>query len=168
MPLDRAALYGLGITRGRVVQKGFMAGVKFAGLGLVQDVAMIGFQANKVGRGGLIPAVAGQGLALGLGIPLAGIASAALCTVPGIGPLAAAVLANLIVTYPEVLMGNSFTRAVRSFTNINKNIRHLEMGGNYKDTELAERQRFLALQDMNAARIPSRRYLGQEALLLHR
>jgi hypothetical protein len=42
------------------------------------------------------------------------------------------------------------------------------MGGRYQDTELAERQRFIALQDMSSATISGRRYLGQEALLMHR
>lgn len=161
-------LFGVGLTRSQIIKKSFLGGVGFGAFGTATGIAMVGFQAKRAGRGGFVPAVVGQTTALGIGIPLAGFASAALSTIPGVGPLAAVVIGSAMADYGELRIGSSLIKKIRYFTDLHKRVRHLEMGGSYQDTELAQRQRFLAIQDMNAAMIPSRRYLGQEALLMHR
>lgn len=168
MEYTRETLFGSGLTRGQKIKKSFFSGVNLGFITAAQDVAMIGFQASKAGRGEMVPAVVGQSIGIAAGIPLAGFASAALCLIPGIGPLTAAVIGTAMASYGEVRFGAAFTKKIRMFTNLNKSIRHLEMGGRYQDTEIAMRQRMIAINDMNSATMPARRYLGQEALLMHR
>lgn len=161
-------LFGAGLTKSSKIKKSFLGGIGFGAFGAAQDVAMIGFQVSKAGRGGVVPAIVGQSMAIAAGIPIAGFASAALCLVPGIGPFAAAIMGNLLTNYAEIRFGSTLSKKVRLLTEFNKQTRHLEMGGSYQDSELASRQRLIALQDMNSSMTPSRRYLGQEARLMHR
>lgn len=161
-------ILGSGLSRSQKFSKffwsGTKAGVSVGGLGAV----MIGFQAAKSPRGSILPSLVGQSVAFGASIPLAGFASAAISLIPGIGPVAAVLIGAIVADYGEYRFGSSLIKRFRQFSDINKKIRHLEMGGSYVDSESAQRQRFLAIQDMNAAMIPGRRYLGNEALLMHR
>lgn len=168
MDFSPAGLFGIGLTRGQIFKKSLWGGMQ-AGIGVgVTGAALIGYQASRAGRGGFMPSILGQSAGLVASIPIAGFASAALCLIPGIGPTAA-ILAGLAASdYAEFRIGSALIKKFRLFTDLNKRVRHLEMGGNYKDTELAQRQRFLAVQDMNSSMLPARRYLGQEALLMHR
>ena len=84
-------------------------------------------------------------------------------SIPGIGTLAW--LASL---YPDAVLGNSVSRAVRGVTDLGRQIRHLEFGGHYTDTETAQRLRMQAFYEMSGATSAARRYLGQEAYFLHR
>lgn len=162
-PIVKASL-----NRSESIRKAFLGGVGLGAFNSVSDVAMLGFQASKAGKGGFVPAMVGQSMTIAAGIPLAGFAAAGISLIPGVGPFAAALIGEALVGYGELRFGSALIKKVRYFTDLNKNVRHLEMGGSYKDSELAQRQRFIAVQDMNASMIPGRRYLGQEALLMHR
>jgi hypothetical protein len=168
MPLNTEDLFGIGLTRGKKIQRSFLGGIRFGSLSVVQDIALVGFQASKAGTGGFVPSVIGQSFASAAGVPIAGVASAAVCLIPGIGPGIAAVIGTLVGGYSDVVLGGYLSNKVRWFTDLNRRIRHIEMGGNYQDTLTAKKQRLRAIQDMNAALIPGRRFLGQEALLMHR
>src|SRR5271166_4495538 len=157
----REQLFGYGLTRAQKIKGAFLGGVSFGAFGALTDFGMIGFQASKSGRGGFVPAVVGQSFAIGAGIPIAGIAAAGISLIPGVGPFAAAAVASLLVDYGEVRFGTALIKKVRDFTDLHKSVRHLEMGGSYQDSESAQRQRYLAIQDMNSSMIPGRRYLGQ-------
>lgn len=156
------------MTRGEKIQKSFLGGIRFGTLNPIQDITLVGFQASRSDRGGFVPAIIGQSAAVSAGIPIAGIASAALCLIPGIGPGVAAVIGTLMSGYSDVVLGGYLSNKVRWFTDLNRRVRHLEMGGNYQDTLTAQRQRMRAIQDMNASLTPGRRFLGQEALFMHR
>lgn len=164
----REQLFGAGLTKGQKVNKAFLGGVSVGFYGMAYSMALVGFQAKRTGRGGFVSAVVGQAAAGAVGIPLAGFASAAVACIPGIGPVTAVIIGSVLADYGEYRIGSSMVKAVRHFTDTAKRVRHLEMGGSYQDSELSQRQRFYAIQDMNGARTPSRRYLGQEALLMHR
>jgi hypothetical protein len=166
--MNQKLLIDAGLTVAQKSRKAFLGGVGLGLLGSIQDIALLGYQASNAGRGGFVPSIVGQSTAIGFGVPLAGFAAAGLSLVPGIGPLAAAVIAGTLSSYAELRFGSLLIKKLRVFTDLNKQLRHLEMGGSYIDTESAQRQRFLAIQDMNSAIIPSRRYLGQEARLMHR
>ena len=168
MEFTRAILFGSGLTKSARMKKAFLGAVGFTSAGATIDVGMVGFQAARSGRGGFVPGIVGQTATIAAGIPFAGFASAGLCLIPGVGPMAAAIVGSVLADYAEFRFGSYAAKTVRLFTDTNKRIRHLEMGGAYVDTESAQRQRFIAIQDMNAAMIPGRRYLGQEALLMHR
>lgn len=161
-------LMGVGLTRSQKFKTSFWGGIG-AGVSIgYTGAALIGFQAAKAERGSVLPSIVGQSIALGASIPLTGMASAAISLIPGIGPAAAILIGSILADYGELRFGSSLIKKFRQFSSINKQVRHLEMGGSYIDSETAQRQRFLALQDMNASMIPGRRYLGQEALLMHR
>lgn len=162
------SIFGKGLTQSQKARKAFWGGVGMGQFSSALDMSMIGFQASKAGRGALIQAIVGQSIAIGIGIPLSGFASVAVSLIPGIGPLAAAFIGEGLSAYAELRFGSALIKKIRTFTNLNKTIRHLEMGGSYQDSEFAQRQRFIAIQDMNASMIPGRRYLGNEALLMHR
>ena len=156
------------ISFARKAGKGFYKGMRFAGAGLALAVPLAAFNAAHAPRGQMLSVAVGEGTGYISTALFAGAASAALCLIPGIGLPAAAILGTLAATGPGSYFGGTAARAFRMFSNINKSVRHLEMGGAYIDTENAQRQRFIAIQDMNASLIPGRRYLGQEALLMHR
>lgn len=64
-------------------------------------------------------------------------------------------------------IGHVIGHGVQMFNDANRNIRHLNMGGDYKDTEIAYTMRQRAAQEMAGSIMNARRYLGQEALLMH-
>ncbi len=161
-------IFGLGMTTAQKMGHSYLGGLQLGRLAAYKDIAMIGFQASRVGRGGFVSSVIGQSLGIAAGVPLAGFAAAGACLIPGVGPLAAAVIGEIFADYAELRFGSFLIKKIRIFTNLDKRVRHLEMGGNYKDTEVAQRQRLIAIQDMNSSLIAGRRYLGQEALLMHR
>lgn len=166
--MTREDLFGIGLTRANKIRKGFWGGLSTGSKLGITSVALVGFQAARSSRGGFVPSIVGQGLALSSSVVLTGVASAALCLIPGVGPVTAAIVGSVLADYPEYMLGTYLSRKVRLLTDAYKDIRHLEMGGRYKDTESAQRQRAIAIQDMNAAMIPGRRFLGQEAVFMHR
>lgn len=166
--MDLASIFGFGLSRSQAAKQAFWGSVGVGTAGAALDMGLVGFQSARSGRGSKIPAIVGQSVTVGAGTLLAGFAAVGLSLIPGIGPLAAILIAGTLGGYGEYRFGSSLIKKVRMFSEYHKNIRHLEMGGSYQDSELASRQRFIALQDMNASMIPGRRYLGQEALLMHR
>lgn len=97
-----------------------------------------------------------------------GAIGAAVSLIPGIGPGVATALSFLGAMYPSSKVDEGVNRAVRTYSRFGANVRRLEMGGDFVDSESAARSRMRAVQDMSAALINNRRYLGQEARLLHR
>lgn len=166
--MDNKGIFGTGLSGAQKVKKAFWGGTRIGLSGMLFGAGVAAFEAAHAERGQLMPTLAGKGMAV-LAFPaLAGIASAAIALVPGIGPVAAAFMGSILAGYPDEILGKNLSRGVRMFTGFAKSVRHLEMGGSYKDTESAYRQRLIAVQDMTSALIPGRRYLGQEALLMHR
>lgn len=157
----------LGLRASRVTQKSVWGQLKFGPSGLA-NVPLMAFEASNAPKGQKIASLTGQSASLLMYPVLAGIASVGLCFIPGIGPIAASILAATLAYYPDAVLGENVSRKVRSLSEFGLKRRHLDMGGNYQDTLTAERQRLIAIQNMNAALLPGRRYLGQEALLMHR
>lgn len=156
------------LAKSRKMREAFLGGFCLSGVMSAAFFPLLAFQAGKAGTGGFVSTMVGGSATLAAGVPIAGFASAGLSLIPGIGPFAAAVAGTMLVGYGEYRVGKSLIKATRYFTDTAKRIRHLEMGGSYADSELAQRQRYFAIHDMNATMIPGRRYLGQEALLMHR
>jgi hypothetical protein len=151
--------------------KGGLAGWKFVTEGAVLFGApLVAFELANSKRGEMLPTLATDvGGLVSQGILTAGIMAGMSVLLPGIGTgIGAGLAATLIASGPNSLIEKGIGRSVRSFTQLSQHVRRLEMGGDYQDTESAQRQRFLGIQEMNAAVQTSRRYLGQEALLFHR
>lgn len=158
----------MGLRVSRAAQRSIWGQIKFGPGGLAVGVPLAAFEAAAAPRGQKLSSLSGSAGSLIMYPPLAGVASVGLSFIPGIGPIAAIVLGSVLASYPDSLLGDSLSRKVRTFSEFGLRRRHLDMGGSYRDTLIAERQRQIAIQDMNAAMIPGRRYLGQEALLMHR
>lgn len=157
-----------GLRYRKAIQSSMWGAVRFTPGGFAIGATLTAFQAAQAQRGEKLATMGGQGLGLIAYPAIAGVASAGLCLIPGIGPGLAAFMGVLLAAYPDEILSNNATRAIRTFSNANKAVRHLEMGGSYKDSEIAIRQRYNAINDMNASLLPGRRFLGQEALLMHR
>ncbi len=56
---------------------------------------------------------------------------------------------------------------LQTFIDFNKNMRHINMGGNYEDTRVAYTMRQRAAQEMGSSVMNARQYLGKEAALMH-
>lgn len=77
-------------------------------------------------------------------------------------PLATALLAAI----PAYGLGKAAAQGVRYFKKWGYQLRHIEMGGDYSDTETALSLRMRAVGDMSSALSYSRRWLGNEALFM--
>lgn len=63
--------------------------------------------------------------------------------------------------------GAAFGDAFQAFSDFNKQVRHVNMGGNYEDTRLAYTMRQRAAQEMGTSVMNARTWLGKEAALMH-
>jgi hypothetical protein len=112
-----------------------------------------------VGAGMAVSPVLQKAMAMGISTAAAAIG----LSIPGIGTLA-----WLATLYPDAAIGAGARNTVRALTDLGRQIRHLEFGGHYTDTETAQRLRMQAFYEMSGATSAGRRYLGQEAYFLHR
>jgi hypothetical protein len=168
---SRDGLNGAAQSMRMAPSRAFWSGMKLSGIGIAAGVPMIAYEAGHAQRGEVLPTALGRTVGLMTfpalsGALAAGGAMAATAlglSVPGIG--AFAVLASI---YPDVMIGNSINRSIRSLTAAGRQVHHLEFGGSFQDTDTARQMRNYALYEMSGATSASRRYLGQEAALMHR
>jgi hypothetical protein len=97
----------------------------------------------------------------------AGVLAAGIAMIPGVN-VAAGLIGAMIAMYPNGLLEDSVIRKVKWLNTTGKNIRHLEVGGAYQDTNLAAHQRQIAMMELSSAIQPARRFLGQEGLAFHK
>lgn len=168
MAYKKAVHTAIDIATGASNQLSFLDIIGFGRSYAPINIGLITYKASQSRTGGFVPGVIGQGLAIGPGLLLAAAVDATITLIPGVGPILAPWVSGFIGLALGSRLGRSLSPKIRLFTDLHKNVRHLEMGGAYQDSEIAQRQRFIAIQDMSSAMIPSRRYLGQEALLMHR
>lgn len=84
-----------------------------------------------------------------------------------LGTLVGGPVLGFVAGYAGGELGNKMGEAFQSFTEINRRVRHIDMGGNYQDTELAYTMRQRAAQELGSSILNARQYLGKEALLMH-
>lgn len=141
-----------------------------------RSIGMIGvpvmlYEAAKAQRGEKVGYMSAAGAGVSV-FPAATTAAALMCSfIPGVGPvtrLAAPFVAAILAHTPAAALEKLVRKGVRTFNQWERATRRLECGGDYVDTETAQNYRLTAVRDMNAALVPARRVLGQEALLMHR
>jgi len=148
---------------------GIWGAMRLAGMsGLMLGLPFAAADAARQKPGERLPTLAGRTMALTTFPVMSAAFATGLMLVPGIGPVAAAVLAPLAALYPNAMFGRSLARGFREMSQFSRNVRRLEMGGDYQDTLSAQASRMSAIQEMNATMAASRRFLGQEALFYHR
>jgi hypothetical protein len=64
-------------------------------------------------------------------------------------------------------LGGYVEEGVQMFADLNKQIKHVNMGGNYEDTKIAYTMRQRAAQELGSSVVNARQWLGREALFLH-
>jgi len=86
----------------------------------------------------------------------------------GLGSLIGGPLAGLAATFlPTAGLERRIYHGLRAFSTLDRRVRRLECGGDYKDTETARVLRLRAMSEMSGAMAPARRMLGREAELMH-
>lgn len=148
--------------------KAFYSAFRWGATGNLISVPFIAFEVANAQRGEVLPTAAGTVGGLMSYPVISGVLAAGLTLIPGVGPAAATVMASLLALYPSSRVEQNVTRGFRTLTDIGRNVRHLEFGGNYIDTASAQQERMNALQEMSGSFQTSRRYLGQEAAIMHR
>jgi hypothetical protein len=152
---------------GSYARSSFWKGMGFGAEGSMLGLPFIAMEAGMAQRGEVVPTLVAR--------------SAGLVTYPAIsgviaGGLALAFpqlkyvgfLASVVGMYPDSLVQEGLLHGLRLATDAARHLRHLEMGGTYQDSVLAQSQRMTALTEMSGAIGAGRRYLGQEAALMHR
>lgn len=64
-------------------------------------------------------------------------------------------------------LGGYVEQGVQMLHDFNRNVKHINMGGNYKDTEVAYTMRQRAAQEMGSSIMNARQWLGKESIYMH-
>jgi hypothetical protein len=148
--------------------KAFWRGVDWGAGGNMLGLPFIAYEVGTAQRGEMLPTAAGRTMGLMTYPALSGVIAFGLAMIPGVNVATAGIAAGLMAMYPNGVLEDGMSRGIRAITDTAKQIRHIEMGGSYQDSQSAEQQRMRALQEMGGAMQTSRRWLGQEAVFFHR
>jgi hypothetical protein len=135
--------------------------------GSLLSIPFIAFEAGYAQRGELSGTLVGRSVGICTYPVLAGVMAAGLAMIPGVN-VAVGLVASLAAMYPNGLLEESVIRKVNWLTKTGKSIRHLEIGGQYVDSDYAKHQRQIASMELSSATGATRRFLGNEALVFHR
>lgn len=131
-------------------------------------VPQIAFASARMQRGEVLPTLADRALGIasypGLSAVMRPVARFFLPA--AIGATASGFAAAALAVLPAVGLGLAAAKSVRYFGQFGRRLRHIEMGGDYEDTESALALRMRAVSDMSSAMSYSRRWLGNEALFM--
>jgi hypothetical protein len=145
----------------------FWKGMQWGAEGSMIGLPLIAMETGMAQRGEMLPTIAARTTGLVTYPAMTGLLAAGL-TVFFPELRAAGFIGGVLGMYPDALVQDGLLRGIRTMTASARAVHHLETGGTYQDTELAQRQRMSALTEMSGAVSTGRRYLGQEAALLHR
>ena len=131
-------------------------------------VSQVAFSSARVGRGEVLPTFVGTS---------SGIASFPALTavmnpitrffLPAVfGTAGTAVAASMLAVIPAYGIGRAAASSVIYVKDWGYRLRHIELGGDYKDTETAYNLRMRTVSEMSSAQSYSRRWLGNEALYM--
>ncbi len=149
------------------VRRSFWQGMRWGAEGSMIGLPMIAMEAGLAQRGEVVPTIATRGIGMVAYPAMSGMISAGLTVLfPEIR--GAAFLGGILGMYPDALFQGGLLRVIRTAKDASRAVHHLEMGGTYQDSQLAQSQRTSALMEMSGTVGASRRYLGQEAALFHR
>lgn len=135
--------------------------------GAAAALPLIAFSAAHAPRGRMLE-TATSGLASAGAYPLfSGAMAAGLSLmIPGAAPAAIAVAGTVLALYPSLALAGFAGRQFRRFSELDRKVRRLEMGGSMADSPNMRALRFRSLQEMSGSIITARRFLGNEALFL--
>lgn len=144
-----------GFARGAV--KGYNAGFKG---NLPFFIAFGSYAAATAPRGQKVSKVAGSGVGFGVTAVIAGAIGGAF----GIPPTISAMVAGFLLGDK---LDNAISSGVQSFVDFGSKQRKMNMGGDYRDTQVAYTMRQVAAREMGTSLMNARQWLGGEAAFLH-
>jgi hypothetical protein len=118
-------------------------------------------------RGEFIPTAAAEGFSFAAFPLVQGAVAAGLALIPGLGEGALIVGSMFLGAVVTSSIENGIQKGVRTFTEFGRKYSRLEYGGGFVDSDSSYQQRLRGAQEMSAALLSSRRFLGQEARFLH-
>ena len=152
----------------RQVGNSFWKGMRFAGEGAYWAMPMIAIEAASAQKGEIVPTIAAQSLSLAVQPLAAGVASSALTLTLGLPPAAAAIAATLVVGYAASQLEHTLARGFAKIGHAGAVSERTRFGAGFLDTRTAQQRRQRAATELAGALPTSRRWLGQEAVFLHR
>lgn len=147
---------------------GFKKGFHMVGEGWALNLPFIALEAGMAQRGEMLPTIAGRTAGMIMQPVMGGIVSAGLVATLGLNPVGAAVAGSLLVAAGANYVENKLIRGIRVLKREAANSQRLSFGQSFKDNPTARAMRMRAVQEMNYTSVPARRWLGQEARILHR
>jgi len=127
-------------------------------------VPQIAFSSLHMQRGEVLPTFAGNSLGIASYPVLSAVITPLARFMLPVGTTAAApVVGALLAVNAAYRVGLLTRQTVKYMQQFGYKLRHIEMGGDYKDTETALALRMRAVSEMNSAMSYSRRWLGNEA-----
>jgi hypothetical protein len=135
--------------------------------GFYGGVPQIAFSSFHTQRGEVLPTFVGNSVGIA-SYPAASaiIGAATRFMIPALLAPAAPLVVPFIAAVAAYRVGSVAAKGVRYFSKFGYKQRHIEMGGDYQDTETAQALRMRAVSDMSSAMSYSRRWLGNEALFM--
>lgn len=150
------------------ISNAYWKGSRFASEGAYWGIPVVALEAATAKRGELVPTLAGKSVGLAIQPIASGITSAALAATLGLPPAAAALAATLLVGYATSQFEHTLVRNLTELSQEGANAQRVRFGGGYVDTHSAQQRRQRAAIELAGALPTSRRWLGQEALFLHK
>lgn len=140
-----------------------------SGMGMFMPV--FAYMASKEAPGERLASFAPEVIGVGTAFLMTPAVTMAMHMIPGFGMLPPGVRSFAGVMTEQFVVNNQVTerlgRVIRQANQYTKRTRSFEMGSSFQDSRNAASMRLAAMQDMSAAFGASRRYLGNEARLLH-
>lgn len=150
------------------ISNSFWKSYRFANEGAYWSIPVIALEVATAQKGEMLPTLAGRGIGMAIQPVASGMVGAALTFSLGLPPVAAAFAATLIVGYASTQLENSMIRGIKEISKVGALSSTVLFGGNYTDTQSAQQRRQRAAVALAGAMPTSRRWLGQEAQILHR
>jgi hypothetical protein len=152
----------------RNIGTAYTKGFHMMAQGWALNLPFIALEAGAAQRGEMLPIIAGRTAGMLAQPVMGGIVSAGLVASLGLPPVAAAVAATMLIAVGSNYFENKLIRGIQMLKRETANAQRLSFGQGFKDNPTARAMRMRAVQEMNYTLVPSRRWLGQEARILHR
>jgi len=135
--------------------------------GFYGGVPQIAFSSFHTQRGEVLPTFVGNSVGIA-SYPAASaiIGAATRFMLPAALAPAAPLTVPFIAAVASYRVGLLAAKGAKLLGQFGYKLRHIEMGGDYQDTETAQALRMRAVSDMSSAMSYSRRWLGNEALFM--
>jgi len=152
----------------RQIANSYWKGMRFASEGAYWAMPLVALEAATAQRGEMIPTIASQSISLAAQPMAAGIASATLTATFALPPAAAAIAATVLVGFATAEFEHKMVRGFTELTRTGARADRVRFGAGFVDTRSAQQRRQRAAIELAGALPTSRRWLGQEALFLHK